>query len=602
MKKIRLYITAFVLSALVLGGAFYGVGLYRASHDNGAQLAQAAQEKLFAVISGLEENDAVSYKILSKASEVLGGADIADEKGQFKVPLFSGDAGGSDVIYNLEVTKNGKPLNLNFRLKSGTRALSLSGSGLDKFARISIGEETGGLETRSDWAGSFNVDEMDLEKDLSNLKSFRVALFNNDVMSDIGTSNPLVIEVFETEGGGGPTDDGVNEWEPPSRSDGCKGTQLSICKGKRTNPQIRNVLNNYTTSLMLMGEQLTAVMMQYVGVVGQLLDAKMQMQTQMQLQAMQAQAHKDYHPSEQMCVFGSFVKSVARTEEKARYDRTAFNKIMMDRYLNANFSSGDRGPGLDLESRLRQFREVYCDVQDHNSGLDLLCQHDWDDPKLTPNEETGGQDPERLNKDIDYNRMIDYPYTLNINFTDEISTNDEQDVIALARNLYWPNTLNRGLPDVMARKGPLYLDARRLMAMNNVSHNSFAHIMSMKASAEEGLAEQSGGAFMKAMMRDFDFSDTEIEEFLGEFPSYYAQMEVLTKKLYQHPDFYTNLYDKPANVSRIGASMDAIKLMQMRDWYETVTRREMLSSLLVEAGLTKHVNKIDGATAAAAPQ
>ena len=117
--------------------------------------------------------------------------------------------------------------------------------------------------------------------------------------------------------------------------------------------------------------------------------------------------------------------------------------------------------------------------------------------------------------------------------------------------------------------------------------------MSMKAQAPEGAAEQSGWSFMKSFMRDFGLSDTEIIDTLGERPSYYAQMEVLTKKLYQSPDFYTNLYDKPANIDRISASMEAIKLMQMRDWFHAATRREMLASLLVEEGLAGHVSSIN---------
>ncbi len=602
MKKTHIYIAGFILGAFALGFGLYGFSTYKEDNYISTQASADLEEQAFAMLSGLDEEDVVSYNVLSNAAKIISGAHKADKNGQFKIPLFSGDADGSDIIYNLDVTKNGKPLNLNFRLKAGSKALSLSGSGLEKFAQINIEDDEGTIETKSDWAGAFDIDNIDLQKDLNNLESFRVALFNNDVLSDVSNSNPLVIEVFETAGGGGPTDEGVNEWEPPSRDDGCKGTQLSICKESRTNPQIEDVVNNYVVSLMLMGEQLTAVMMQYVGIIGQFLDAKMQLQTQTQMQLMQAQAHKDYHPSEQMCVFGSFVKSVARTEEKARYDRTAFNKAMMDRYLNVENSIGANGRGLELESRLRQFREVYCDVQDHNNGLDLLCQHDWANPEITGGELVGGQDPARLNRDINYQTLMDSPYTLAINLTDDITTADEKDVMALARNLYWPQTLDVAQRPSIAKNGGSYLDARRLMAMNNVSHNSFAHIMSMKASAEGGLGEQSGGAFMKAMMREFDLSDDQIEEFLGAFPSYYAQMEVLTKKLYQHPDFYTNLYDKPVNVNRIGVSMDAIKLMQMRDWYETATRREMLSSLLVEAGLTKHINKIDGDSASAAAQ
>ena len=87
---------------------------------------------------------------------------------------------------------------------------------------------------------------------------------------------------------------------------------------------------------------------------------------------------------------------------------------------------------------------------------------------------------------------------------------------------------------------------------------------------------------MKTLMRDFGVSDTEIESMIGVQPSYWAQMDVLTKKMYQLPSFYTNLYDKPENVRRMVAAMTAIKSMQ--DWQitEAIKRREMLTSILLE--------------------
>lgn len=106
---------------------------------------------------------------------------------------------------------------------------------------------------------------------------------------------------------------------------------------------------------------------------------------------------------------------------------------------------------------------------------------------------------------------------------------------------------------------------------------------------------------MKAMLREFGIqdrnasgsTDDEIHAMLGVRPSYYAQMEVLTKKIYQTPDFYTNLYDKPVNVERIGVAMDAISIMNQRDRYESLLRREMLTAMLVEDALAPHVEDVN---------
>ena len=69
-------------------------------------------------------------------------------------------------------------------------------------------------------------------------------------------------------------------------------------------------------------------------------------------------------------------------------------------------------------------------------------------------------------------------------------------------------------------------------------------------------------------------------------------MEFLTRKMYQNPNFYTNLYDKPTNVKRIGAAMKAIKLMQDRDIQAALQRREMLMSMMLELKLRKESDEV----------
>ncbi len=410
-----------------------------------------------------------------------------------------------------------------------------------------------------------------------------------------------------TIGGGGPLQTGVNEYT----STDCGNPKLSTCQGGKFKSQVRAASERYVTSFQQMSGQLSSVMMKYMEIIGQLLDAKTQMQTQAQLQRLQAKAHKDYQPSDQMCRFGSFVKSVASVEESAKFNKLALNKVLMDRYTNTDklgVGVGLKETGNDLKSRLKQFREVYCDPRDLNNGLESMCQHKIENPVVMGNEKVGGQDPARLNNDINFTRTIDTPLTLAVNFTDDTlfktGTEEEDeiygaeaDVIALAKNLYWPEVFSRIPPDQLEREFPDYLNARHLMAVHNVAHNSFTHIVGMKSEyvPSETIVNtpnKSGSSFMKAFMREFGLSDTDIDNSLGKNPSYYAQMDVLTKKIYQSPNFYTNLYDKPANIKRINASMEAIKLMQMRDWFKTSLRREMLTSLLLEKALGPRLESV----------
>jgi hypothetical protein len=173
-------------------------------------------------------------------------------------------------------------------------------------------------------------------------------------------------------------------------------------------------------------------------------------------------------------------------------------------------------------------------------------------------------------------------------------TEEEEDIIALARNLYWPEALNifSARKDLAENFMP-FMSIRRLNAIAGVAHNSFAHIIGLKAASSNNLGPDSGAAYMKSMMLDLGISATEVDQLLGENPSYYAQMEVLTKKIYQDPNFYTNLYDKPANVDRIGASMEALKLMQGRDHFEASLRKEMLLSMMVEHELNRQFRNLN---------
>jgi len=59
-------------------------------------------------------------------------------------------------------------------------------------------------------------------------------------------------------------------------------------------------------------------------------------------------------------------------------------------------------------------------------------------------------------------------------------------------------------------------------------------------------------------------------------------MELLTRKIYQSPEFYANLMESPANISRQQTAMEAIALMQDRDIYNSLRRSEMVLSSLLE--------------------
>ena len=557
MKKILL------TSALII---FAAGSTALAAHVFLGQRTHADTGGLKTSLEGLEPGARVSYSIISASGPAVSGHDKAGADGALVLPahdLKAAAEAGVPVVYNLEVgegVQNGdKPVNVMLRVDPRSGAMSVEGRGLNEFSNITLEQGSSKVETRADWSGAFRelkATGLDPEKSPEGL---RLAFYGGNLM-DAAPESPLVIKVAAFA---------------------------------QTNTR---VVRNYIFGFMYMTEQLSAVMLQHASIIGTFLDAKQQLETQRQLQTLQAEAHKDYQPSDQMCRFGSFVRNIARTEVKAAHDKMALNNILMASYTNLNNGNTDKGYISEMEAKISQFRTVYCDPKDNNGGLALMCQHDPANPNITGGEAIGGTDPQRYNKDINFARTLGEPLTLGIDFTDSLVPipPDEEDVIALAKNLYWPRSFDLAQPDEsVAENYEPYQDARRYMALQNVAHNSFTSIVGLKsASLPTATPDASGPAFMKSLMREFGLSDADIDSVLGANPSYYAQMEVLAKKIYQDPDFYTNLYDKPANIDRIGVSIDAIKLMQQRDFYESRLRQEMLLSVMVQEAMDKPVRAL----------
>lgn len=343
------------------------------------------------------------------------------------------------------------------------------------------------------------------------------------------------------------------------------------------------IKENWVTGLMLMAKQFTANMAAQIEAIGMLLDAKHQMETQRLFQEKAAEAHKDYHPSEQMCTFGTFARDLVATSRSADLTKATLSQELLQRDLGSGESMGNN-PASDSLSRIARFRKEFCNPRDNGDGLALLC------PEAAPEE--------MQNRDINYTATVDMPLSLKINLTDNEVTNDEKAVFALIDNLFSHNPAPK-IPAGVAEQKKFqyyYANLRSLIALRGVARSSIANIIALKTASPNTESGTSSAAHMRALFREFGLQDEEIMKLLGENPSYYAQMELLTKKIYQSPSFYTNLYDKPTNVKRINAAMQAIKLMQDRDIQEALQRREMLLSIMLEIRLRQQADKIYSTT------
>ncbi len=326
----------------------------------------------------------------------------------------------------------------------------------------------------------------------------------------------------------------------------------------------------WVKSLQMMTKQIVATMMQQVQIIGQFFDAKHQLETQRLMQQKTFEAHNRYHPSEQLCEVGTFAKNLAQSERRAVITQAALAKSMIDRALKVGDAASSE-IGYDEDTIENSYLSSFCSPMDNAGQNSTLCSN-------TIN-------PDRVNADIRFDKTIFDQLSLDIDLLDTTSTDDEETVFAMMDQLFMHNSF----PYVSAAKTKLnrfvaaYMEMRSLIAIRSVAQNSIAHIVAEKASGS--LDAESNAPFLKAMMVDMGIEPTVANDMIGDNPSYYAQMEFLTRQIYYHPDFIANLYDKPANVRRMTAAMTAIKSMQNWQIGEALKRREMLTSVLLEIKL-----------------
>lgn len=374
--------------------------------------------------------------------------------------------------------------------------------------------------------------------------------------------------------------------------------------------------------MMLSAEEFTAVTLQQAMAIGMFFDAEIQLDTQRTLQEIQAKTHKDYRPSAGLCTLGSLSKGLANSDINADTYAVIFSEQSQDTQLGKGDMAGAYGYDTDQNNRVLHFKRLFCNQKDRGGALEAVC----DDLTSWSNSTFDDDARARMNKDIDYFSMIDRPWTIGVDFsnqkiidtdeTPEIHNEDEEHIMAMNTNLFGHVSFVRPPARLLSNKPEEqalsliqghYMDLRAIVAKRSVAQNSLYAIAAMKAHAprvpsyedsSEKTATNARG-YMANILKELGVtSNDEIEKLMGENPSYYAQMEILTKKLYQNPDFYTSLYDTPANVERKTVALQAIKLMQKFDMLKSHMRDEMSVSILLEmavANLQREVNDQIGA-------
>lgn len=323
----------------------------------------------------------------------------------------------------------------------------------------------------------------------------------------------------------------------------------------------------------LLADQMSAISMIQSTEIGKMFDAQIFMDTQQTEQVLRAEAYRDYSPSQEFCVFGTGARAMAASDSKRDFTKAILDQTTLARKTGQIGTSAADGTEQDQYDRWRAFTQNYCDTRNNSwqqdrpqsTGLTNVCETSV----------TSG----RVNRDVDYARLIDEPRTIPVNFNapvrDGANAGLETDIFAFLSNVIGHQTLNNAL-DLNSEGGQEdFLKRRAVMARRSVAQNSMNAILALKAS----------GSDVGSVPRILGVSDQAVLDMVGQDPSLYAQLEMLSKKLYQNPDFYAGLYDKPANVERTAVAMRAIELMIDREIYNSRLRQEMLGSVLLSTKL-----------------
>jgi hypothetical protein len=312
--------------------------------------------------------------------------------------------------------------------------------------------------------------------------------------------------------------------------------------------------------------------------MGAFIDASTFNRTLNDMQALTAQTLQNYTPSEQICRIGSVSKSLAASNTKADMSGLVLGELGVDKNLGTSTTISASGKGQEFQSRLIAFGSKFCDLKDNKSGLSNVCQ-------LTP-----ALKDKDYNRDIDFARLFGMSKSISADFTDASMSHEEMNIVNMVHFLYGHYIPNKRFSsnELNDSEGAMsqYMEFRSVAARRLAAQNSF-NIMVSERLAGSGISEN----YMRDIVKSIGLTDAgDLDVFLGDKDtesaavksSYNAQMNLLSKQIYQDSAFYANLMDSKTNVKRTSAALQGVGLMQGRDIYRSMARSEMLLALLVE--------------------
>lgn len=321
---------------------------------------------------------------------------------------------------------------------------------------------------------------------------------------------------------------------------------------------------------------------------GAFIDASIFNDTLRALQVLSAKTLQTYTTSEQICRFGTLGRSLSASDARVDHDRIVLGAMGLARNLGKKNTSAAAGRGKDFEHRLYTFVDQYCDLSSQGGVMSDFCQ------VATPVGDV------TRNRDVDYTRLLDTAPTINADLANTSVSQDEAHLSMLANYLYGHRLPDKRMDNLAdGGNGAIYAEYRSVFARRAAAQNTYNTLAAMKM-AGSGASD----TYIQAMLKQIGMDDNAIATYLkakgdSKSPavasSYNAQMNMLTKQIFQDPAFYANLMESKTNVKRTSAAIQGVGLMQTRDIYRSIERSEMLLAIMVELEARKLVENNQGA-------
>ncbi len=296
----------------------------------------------------------------------------------------------------------------------------------------------------------------------------------------------------------------------------------------------------------------------------------------------QAEVATEMAPRTNLCVATGATVELASSEEGGQRTQAAAAEATTRYHSYGGGGAAPRGEGWEKQERLKSCKDTYCNPDDFRGAVGVALG-------IT----AGGN--RRVDNDIDVNRTLIEPLTLDImpGNTSDSSSPAFRDIMEMSKNLYGNEMFYDLTPQRLDRD---LFDIRQIQAKRNVLLESFMAQVGLKSKGLNPVSAQTTAVFER-----LGLPDEVIQRDLKGQPSYYALMDVVTRKLYQDADYYVQLVDDPAANDRIMASGKAFQNMLSRDMAATLQRQEILYSMLLELKTLK-AQRRQGAAATTAGQ